>query len=82
MNPAKTVHRKLFVRRALTGVLALGLVALPACGDDDDGDDVDTPTDSVVGDLPVDTLAPTDTLEPTGTMAPVDSAATDTTIAP
>jgi hypothetical protein len=97
VNPVKTVHTHLSVRRALTGLMALSLVALPACGDDEDDDD--TPTESVVGSvLPVDTLAPTDTLAPSpeGTtategstgattpesMAPGETSPTDSTTAP
>ena len=87
MNPLHAVQRSASVRRALTGVVALGLVALPACGDDDD--DIDTPTDSVVETIvPVDTMAPGDTvvtgdtMAPGDTTAPVDTAAVDATTTP
>ncbi|MGD9995356.1 MAG: hypothetical protein AB7L17_05650 [Ilumatobacteraceae bacterium] len=65
MNPLNAVRNRT-TRAAVVGFVALGLVALPACGGDDD----DTPTDSIIDSIPdsmpsVTTGMPTDT-----TMAP------------
>jgi hypothetical protein len=87
MNPIKPVQRSRSARRALTavvapGVLVFGMVALSACGDDDE----DSPIDSIVESIPpldsvtdVTVTAETVTGE---TMAPADTMAVDSTTAP
>jgi hypothetical protein len=59
-NERSRPRRRAFSKVIASGVIALGLVALTACGSDDD----ETPTDTVTPDAP---LSPTDTLSPNDT---------------
>lgn len=68
MNPFSAVSRRSSVRMAIAGAAALSLVALPACGSDDDTDTNDT-TVTVF-----DTVAPTDN----SSVDPVPAAPGDT----
>jgi hypothetical protein len=75
MNPFSSVSRRSSMRMAIAGAAALSLVALPACGSDDDSDTPATVFDTVapsdnsnVDPVPA---APGDTTT-VGTMAPGD----------
>ncbi|MCU1359420.1 MAG: hypothetical protein JWN99_709 [Ilumatobacteraceae bacterium] len=72
MNPLNGLHRRTSMRLAMAGAVALSLVALPACGSDDNSDTPATVFDTVA---PVDNSSVSDTPAAPGDTTTVGSMA-------